>query len=87
MELEKAEGRTKPSFLSYHLERLQNEHQETEEELEDIKGAAAVIYCAGADTVSTKTSLPPQYPHFPHPLPMLSAISSKHTIEKPALRW
>lgn len=51
----KAEGTAKPSFLSYHLERLYSENRETEEELDDLKGAAAVIYCAGADTVSDDT--------------------------------
>ncbi len=58
-DLKKAEGRAKPSFLSYHLERLHREHRETDEEIDDVKGAAAVIYCAGADTVSTLIPLPP----------------------------
>lgn len=52
--LGKAEGRALPSFVSYHLERLHCEHRETDEELDDIRGAAGSIYVAGADTVSTQ---------------------------------
>ncbi|KXN91602.1 O-methylsterigmatocystin oxidoreductase [Leucoagaricus sp. SymC.cos] len=47
-----AEGTAKPSFLTYHLERLHLEENETPEEIDDVKGAAGVIYCAGADTVN-----------------------------------
>lgn len=48
----KAEGTAKPSFISECLEHVYNENYETEEDLDDIKGAAAAIYAAGADTVS-----------------------------------
>ncbi|KAF5347272.1 hypothetical protein D9756_009969 [Leucocoprinus leucothites] len=51
------EGTAKPSFLSYHLERLNQEGLETEEEFDDVKGAAAVIYCAGADTTWSNLSI------------------------------
>ncbi len=55
----KAEGTAKPSFVSEHLERLHRENVETEEDFDDIRGAAAGIYAAGADTVSTEIHTPP----------------------------
>lgn len=50
------EGTAKPSFVSYHLERLHQESKETSEELNDIKMAAATVYAAGADTTWSSMS-------------------------------
>lgn len=47
----KAEGTSKPSFLSNMLERF-NGRTVSDEEREDLKDAAAVMYGAGAGTVS-----------------------------------
>ncbi|KAJ3574049.1 hypothetical protein NP233_g2020 [Leucocoprinus birnbaumii] len=54
---EMAAGIAKPSFLSYHLERLHREENETPEEFDDVKGASAVIFCAGADTTWSNLSI------------------------------
>ncbi|KAF9446191.1 cytochrome P450 [Macrolepiota fuliginosa MF-IS2] len=54
------EGRAKPSFLSYHLERLQQleaTKDESRPELEDIKGAASSIFSAGAETIWSTLSV------------------------------
>ncbi|KAJ3574043.1 hypothetical protein NP233_g2018 [Leucocoprinus birnbaumii] len=52
-----AEGKATPSFVSYHMDRLHQEKSESSEDLEDVKGAAAVIYCAGADTTWSNLSI------------------------------
>ncbi|KXN82394.1 O-methylsterigmatocystin oxidoreductase [Leucoagaricus sp. SymC.cos] len=52
-----ANGTAKPSFLSYHLERLHREENETPEELEDVKGAAGTIYGAATDTTWSSLSV------------------------------
>jgi len=52
----------KPSFLSYHLDCLHKEENETQEELHDIKGAAAGIYGTGTDSVSHKRLSALKYP-------------------------
>ncbi|KAF9443654.1 cytochrome P450 [Macrolepiota fuliginosa MF-IS2] len=46
------EGKAKPSFLSYHLERLQQDGKdESKPSYEDVKGAASAILGGGADTI------------------------------------
>lgn len=55
-----AEGSAKQSVLSMQLEAAAG-HALTGEEIEDMKGTAAIIYAAGAETVSihfTLASLP-----------------------------
>ncbi|KAF5376707.1 hypothetical protein D9615_007824 [Tricholomella constricta] len=47
---EQAEGKAKPSFLSYHLEALDREGPDGPDAVLDIQGAAAVLFCAGAET-------------------------------------
>ncbi|RDB17677.1 O-methylsterigmatocystin oxidoreductase [Hypsizygus marmoreus] len=45
-----AEGKGKPSFVADHLEKMHREGLVDPDALVDIKGAAAVMYCAGAET-------------------------------------
>ncbi|KAF9443660.1 cytochrome P450 [Macrolepiota fuliginosa MF-IS2] len=46
------EGTAKPSFLSYHLERLQRDGKdESKPSYEDVKGAASAILGAGSDSI------------------------------------
>ncbi|KAF9446806.1 cytochrome P450 [Macrolepiota fuliginosa MF-IS2] len=54
-----SEGRAKPSFLSYHLERLQQDDKDKaiESDYEDIKGAAAAIFSGGSDTIWATLSI------------------------------
>ncbi|KAJ3574063.1 hypothetical protein NP233_g2019 [Leucocoprinus birnbaumii] len=52
-----AAGTAKPSFLSYDLERLHREGNETPEEFVEVKGAVAVVYCAGTDTTWANLSI------------------------------
>jgi hypothetical protein len=47
-----AAGNAKPSFLSTQLEAHSREGADSPNTLADIKGAAGVMYCAAADTVS-----------------------------------
>ncbi|KAF9440474.1 cytochrome P450 [Macrolepiota fuliginosa MF-IS2] len=52
------EGRAKPSFLSYHLERLQQaEADESRPGLVDVKGAASSIFGAGSETIWSTLSV------------------------------
>jgi len=47
------DGTAKECFISTHLKGLEREGDNYPYSVEDIKGAAAVTYNAGADTVST----------------------------------
>lgn len=51
-----AEGSAKPSVLSMQLEAAAGRTL-TGEEIEDMKGTAAIIYAAGAETVSIHLAL------------------------------
>ncbi|KAF9442288.1 cytochrome P450 [Macrolepiota fuliginosa MF-IS2] len=52
------EGSAKPSFLSYHLERLQQEHGDGfRPDDDDVKGAASSIFAAGSDTLWSTLSV------------------------------
>jgi hypothetical protein len=42
----------KPSFLAHHLDRLQQEGNESSEDFQIVRGAAGAIFSAGAETVS-----------------------------------
>jgi hypothetical protein len=46
-----AAGEAKPSFLAHHLEGRSHEGDSYLYKLEDIKGAAGVMYVGGAETV------------------------------------
>jgi hypothetical protein len=46
-----AVGKAKPSFLSQHLEGSNREGNDYPYELEDLKGAAGVMYVGGAEAV------------------------------------
>ncbi|KAF9458164.1 cytochrome P450 [Collybia nuda] len=52
-----AEGTAKSSFLATQLEAHDRDEPETSNTLEDIKGAAGVMYCAGADTTWSSLSI------------------------------
>lgn len=63
-EISQAEGTAKSSFLTTQLEANDRDGPEASVTLEDIKGAAGVMYCAGADTVSGNSSMILPYPDF-----------------------
>ena len=49
----KSEGKAQPSFVSKHISNMEAEDIEDQEDyIEDIKGAAAILYAAGVETVS-----------------------------------
>lgn len=55
-ELLQAEGKAKPSFLANQLEKHSRDGLGSPNTIADIKGAAGVMYCAAADTVSGQPS-------------------------------
>ncbi|TFK37935.1 cytochrome P450 [Crucibulum laeve] len=50
IQMQMKQGTATPSFLSHHIEKLNEDSNTTEDDIDDIKGSAAMIYSAGGET-------------------------------------